>query len=156
MQYMSIISTQRATNTFIKFLMHVSLAWMWEYGLRNSLIDSTQTYIAIAISMVICLAAISEFLVGLERKVAVLCSFVFCVGWLCFRHILYVNIIWSLLLTYMIWANPTPFRKPRAPEYVMASLLTFLATAGVQITQTHWIGVTIRMIPLVNIWYQIK
>lgn len=149
------MSFQHAPKALVKFLLHAYLAWIWEYSLRDCLI-SEPTYVSSMFALIICFAAASEFLVGLERRKAIVCSLIFSVGWLCYRHLLYINIVWSLLLTYMTWANPTPFNKPRASEYIMAAALTFLATAGFQITHTHWVGIGIRMIPLLNIWNQTK
>lgn len=145
------LSIKALIQVSIRLLLHASLAWMWEYSLRNSLITSDNQMIDYVSCGFVLIASVSEFIAmiphGFHPNKAIVASFVFAIGWIFFRHIILVNIIWSFALTYMTWANPSPFYNPLGKEYVMAAFLTFLATAGVEITQTHWVGVIIRMIP---------
>lgn len=142
------------TQALTKLVLHAFLAWIWEYGFRNSLITQTSSYIDYVLALFIVLASTSEFIgmvsYGFHPNKAIIASCIYAIGWLFFRHILVINIIWSFVLTYMTWASPSPFHNPMGKEYIMAALLTFLATAGVETTKTHWIGVTIRMIPILT------
>lgn len=142
------------TQALTRLMLHAFLAWVWEYGFRNSLITQTSNYVDYVFALFIILASTSEFIAmvsyGLHPYKAVMASFIFALGWVFFRHILVINILWSFALTYMTWASPSPLHNPMGKEYVMAALLTFLATAGVEVTKTHWVGVTIRMIPLLT------